>query len=411
AGRLGRSADRAAAEANSALTERIVEFARTQHALRAARRVDPERSHVGAALAAQHGATLRLLLMQIPGQLVFSLASQLALIVLAGTTVALAGAGAVTVPEAIGLIVVIVRYLEPFTILAELSGGVETSAITLRRIGEVLNAPTVAAGAERTGLAAPPRITLRGVGFRYQPDAPAVLDGLDLELEPGSTTAIVGPSGSGKSTVLALLAGLHQPSEGSIHFDEVDGVRFDAEARRALVSVVFQQPYLFDGSIRENMLVGDPTASPEALAGAGALARVDAVAAHLPDGWDARVGEAGGTLSGGERQRVSIARALLKPAPVLLVDEATSALDTENEAAISGALSGDPTPRTRVIVAHRLASIRNADRILFLDEGRIIEDGSIAELLAADGRFAEFWRQQQAAGGWRLGQRDPSSRT
>lgn len=410
AGRLGRSADRAAADANSALTERIVEFARTQHALRAARRVDPERSHVGAALAAQHGATLRLLLMQIPGQLVFSLASQLALIVLAGTTVALAGAGAVTVPEAIGLIVVIVRYLEPFTILAELSGGVETSAITLRRIGEVLNAPAVPAGTGRTGITGPPRITLRDVGFRYHPDAPAVLDGLDLELEPGSTTAIVGPSGSGKSTVLALLAGLHQPSGGSIRFDDVDAASFDTETRRALVSVVFQQPYLFDGSIRENMLVGDPTASPEALAGAGALARVDAVAAHLAGGWDARVGEAGGNLSGGERQRVSIARALLKPAPVLLVDEATSALDTENEAAISGALSGDPTPRTRVIVAHRLASIRNADRILFLDGGRIIEDGSIAELLAADGRFAEFWRQQQAAGGWRLGQRPPSFR-
>ncbi|MFT4296050.1 MAG: ABC transporter ATP-binding protein [Micropruina sp.] len=401
-GRLGRSADRAAADANSALTERIVEFARTQHALRAARRVDPERSHVGAALAAQHGATLRLLLMQIPGQLVFSLASQLALIVLAGSTVALAGAGVVTTPEAIGLIVVIVRYLEPFTILAELSGGVETSAITLRRIGAVLNAPVVPVGTRRDGPVTPPRITLRGVGFRYHPDAPAVLDGLDLDLEPGSTTAIVGPSGSGKSTVLALLAGLHHPSEGSVHFDGLDAAGLDAETRRALVSVVFQQPYLFDGSIRENTLVGDPDAPAEAVAEAWRLARVDAVVRQLPDGVDARVGEAGGTLSGGERQRVSIARALLKPAPVLLVDEATSALDTENEAAISGALSGDRTPRTRVIVAHRLASIRNADRVLFLGDGRIVEDGSIADLLASDGRFAEFWRQQQASGGWRI---------
>ncbi|MFT4216558.1 MAG: ABC transporter ATP-binding protein [Micropruina sp.] len=402
-GRLGRSADRAAADANCALTERIVEFARTQHALRAARRVDPERSHVGAALAAQHGATLRLLLMQIPGQLVFSLASQLALIVLAGSTVALASAGVVTTPEAIGLIVVIVRYLEPFTILAELSGGVETSVIALRRIGEVLNAPTVPVGNGRDGPVAPPRVALRGVGFRYAADAPAVLDGLDLELEPGSTTAIVGPSGSGKSTVLALLAGLHHPSEGSILFDGVDAASLDAETRRALVSMVFQQPYLFDSSIRENTLVGDPAASEEALTRAGRLARVDAIVARSSDGWDARVGEAGGTLSGGERQRVSIARALLKPAPVLLVDEATSALDTENEAAISGALTGDPTPRTRVIVAHRLASIRNADRVLFLEDGSIVEDGSIADLLAAQGRFAEFWRQQQAAGGWRIG--------
>lgn len=164
-GRLGHAADHAASEANSALTERIIEFARTQHALRAARRVDPEQSLVGAALRAQHGATMRLLGMQIPGQLLFSLVSQIVLVAMAGTTVWLAIAGRIGVPEAIALIVVIVRYLEPFTVLAELSGGVEGAAGVLRRIRTVLDAPLVQLGrgsinAPRTGDGRAPRRVL-----------------------------------------------------------------------------------------------------------------------------------------------------------------------------------------------------------------------------------------------------------
>ena len=402
-GRLGRAADRAAAEANSELTERVVEFARTQQALRAARRVDPERSLVGAALAAQHGALVRLLLMQIPGQLVFGLASQVALLALAGTTVWLASSGALTVPAAIALIVVIVRYLEPFTVLAELSGGVETSVTTLRRLRAVLEAPAVGQGSEQAALRQAPAIELREVVFRYAPEGPPVLDGLNLVLEPGTTTAVVGPSGSGKSTVLALLAGLHSPTSGSILVDGMDAAALDAASRRNLVSMVFQHPYLFDGSIEENVRAGQPSAGPEALDEAAELARVRPVIDRLPGGWQAPVGEGGATLSGGERQRVSIARALLKPAPVLLVDEATSALDTENEAAVTAALTADPTSRTRVIVAHRLSSIRAADRVLFLEDGRIVEDGTVDGLLAAEGRFAAFWREQDAATGWRLG--------
>ncbi|TXB93830.1 ATP-binding cassette domain-containing protein, partial [Mycobacterium tuberculosis] len=132
------------------------------------------------------------------------------------------------------------------------------------------------------------------------------------------------------------------------------------------------------------------------------LARVDELIARLPDGANTIVGEAGSALSGGERQRVSIARALLKAAPVLLVDEATSALDAENEAAVVDALAADPRSRTRVIVAHRLASIRHADRVLFVDDGRVVEDGSISELLTAGGRFSQFWRQQHEAAEWQI---------
>jgi ATP-binding cassette, subfamily B, bacterial IrtB/YbtQ len=401
--RLTRRADAAAGEANTALTERIIEFARTQQALRAARRVEPARSLVGSALAAQHSATMRLLGMQIPGQLLFSVASQLALIALAAATTALTMDGTLTVAEAVALIVVIARYLEPFTTVSELAPALESTRATLDRIRGVLTAPAVLAGAgglpDAAGAAG---IEFDDVAFGYDGATTPVLDGVSFALQPGTTTAIVGPSGSGKSTILALIAGLHQPTRGRVVIDGADAATLNAEARRATTSVVFQHPYLFHGTIRDNVFAGNPTAGDDQFGRAVALARVDELIGRLPDGADTIVGEAGSALSGGERQRVSIARALLKPAPVLLVDEATSALDTENEVAVVDALTADPQARTRVIVAHRLASIRHADRVLFVDDGRVVEDGSIDELLTAGGRFREFWRQQHEAADWHI---------
>jgi len=401
--RLARLADHAAAQGTTELTERIIEFARTQQALRAARRVEPARSMVGDALAAQHGATMRLLTMQVPGQLLFSLASQLALILFAGATTALTVAHTLSVPEAVALIVVIARYLEPFTSISELGPALESTRATLDRIRSVLGAPVVTVGTQsRHGRGDAPLIEFHDVTFGYHRASAPVLDGVSFALRPGSTTAIVGPSGSGKSTILALIAGLYQPSAGRVLLDGVDVATLDGQARRAATSVVFQHPYLFHGSIRDNISAGHPAATEAQFGQAVALARVDELTRRLPAGAETVVGEAGSALSGGERQRVSIARALLKPAPVLLVDEATSALDTENEAAVVDALTADPQPRTRVIVAHRLASIRHADRVLFLDAGGVVEDGTVDELLTAGGRFEDFWRQQREAADWRI---------
>lgn len=401
--RLTRRADAAAGEANTALTERIIEFARTQQVLRAARRVEPARSLVGDALAAQHGATMRLLGMQIPGQLLFSIASQLALILLAGATTALTVTGTLRVPAAIALIVVIARYLEPFTTISELAPALESIRATLDRIKAVLTAPVMDAGYQTLNVeGSAARIEFEDVTFSYDGATGPVLDGVSFALQPGTTTAIVGPSGSGKSTILALIAGLHRPTGGRVLIDGVDAATLDPETRCAASSVVFQHPYLFHGTIRENVFAGDPGADNDQFTRAVGLARVDELTDRLPEGAETIVGEAGSALSGGERQRVSIARALLKPAPILLVDEATSALDNENEAAVVDALTAEPQTRTRVIVAHRLASIRHADRVLFLDDGRVVEDGSVDQLLAAGGRFDEFWRQQQDAAGWRI---------
>ncbi|WP_264921889.1 ATP-binding cassette domain-containing protein, partial [Mycobacteroides chelonae] len=196
--------------------------------------------------------------------------------------------------------------------------------------------------------------------------------------------------------------GLQQPESGQILIDGVDVATLDTASRRALVSMVFQHPYLFDAPIGDNVLVGHPTAADEEARGAMALARVNEIIERLPDAEQSRVGEAGTALSGGERQRVSIARALIKPAPVLLIDEATSALDTENETAITDAINNDPRPRTKIMIAHRLSAIRNADHVLFIDNGHIIEQGSITELSSLGGRFSEFWRQQESTTGWRI---------
>lgn len=401
-GAISQHADHVADEANSAMTERVIEFARTQPALRVARRSGSERSLAGDAVARQHGAVLRLILMQIPGQLLFSLASQIALFALAGTTAWLTLRGDLTAAQAVALIVVAVRYLEPFTVVGELAGGLETIRITLRRIAAVLAAPVDSLGdthPARPGHA--PRIEFDNVSFHYGDPAHPVLDELDLVLDPGSATAIIGPSGSGKSTILGLIAGLYEPTGGKVLFDGVDAAQLDLESRRSMVSMVFQQPYLMPGSIEENILAGRPDAPDSDVARATALARVTEITDRLPDGVASEVGEGGTLLSGGERQRVSIARALLKSAPVLLIDEATSALDNENERAVVDALSADDE-RTRVIVAHRRAGIRRADRVVVVERGEVVESGTPDELVSAGGRFATFWEHRGATSSWKI---------
>ncbi|MGH3954433.1 MAG: ABC transporter ATP-binding protein, partial [Mycobacterium sp.] len=352
--RIVRTADEADTKAHSELTERILEFARTQAALRANRRVSPARSQAGEAVAVARGATMRLLLFQIPGQLLFSIVSQIALILLAGTTTALAVRGEIGTPEAVALMVIVVRFLEPFTVLAGLAGAVENSRGVFERLNTIITTEAADQPADTiiSAETSAPRIEFRGVSFRYDGANEHVLTDINFTLEPGATTAIIGPSGSGKSTILALIAGLQQPESGQILVDGVDVATLDTSHRRALISMVFQHPYLFDAPIRDNVLAGHTNATDHETHQAMALARVNEIIERLPDAEQSRVGEAGTALSGGERQRVSIARALIKPAPVLLIDEATSALDTENETAITDAINNDPRTRTKIMIAH-----------------------------------------------------------
>jgi len=240
-------------------------------------------------------------------------------------------------------------------------------------------------------------VTLRGVSFSYRPEEPLLRD-IDLDIAPGERVALVGPSGAGKSTLAALVPRLYDPTAGAVLVDghDVRGVRL--KSLRSHIGVVTQQTYLFHASILDNLRYARPDAPLEEVAQAARAAQIHDFITSLPDGYETIVGERGYRLSGGEQQRLAIARALLKNPKILILDEATSSLDAANEALIQAALDRLLVGRTSLIVAHRLATIRKADRIVVLERGRIVEIGGHSELLAAGGLYASLCRQQLAGG-------------
>jgi ATP-binding cassette subfamily B protein len=233
------------------------------------------------------------------------------------------------------------------------------------------------------------------VVFHYpeRVDAPA-LNGFELHVRPGETVALVGPSGAGKSTVLSLLLRFHDPQSGSVRIDGIDLRDTDPAQLRAQVALVPQQPVLFAASAIDNIRYGRLDASDEEVRAAARAAEADGFIEALPQGYASELGERGARLSGGQQQRIAIARALLKDAPVLLLDEATSALDAQSERAVQHALENLMRGRTTLVVAHRLATVLRADRIVVVDQGRIVAEGTHAQLLAQDGLYAELARLQ-----------------
>ncbi|MCY4036994.1 MAG: ATP-binding cassette domain-containing protein, partial [bacterium] len=213
-------------------------------------------------------------------------------------------------------------------------------------------------------------------------------------------------SGSGKTTITRLIARFWDVDAGAVRVSGVDVRDFTAEALMTQLAMVFQDTYLFGGSIADNLRLARPDATDSDLARAAELARLDEVIERLPGGWETDVGEGGFSLSGGERQRVAIARALLKPAPIVLLDEATAALDPENEAAVQNAIDSLRQDRTVIVIAHRLSTVATADQIVVLANGGVAEVGSHQELLALGGRYASFWHETSRAAGWRLAPQD-----
>jgi subfamily B ATP-binding cassette protein MsbA len=231
------------------------------------------------------------------------------------------------------------------------------------------------------------------VQFSYVPEKP-VLHGVSFQAQPGTVTALVGSSGSGKSTIISLLCAFHTPSEGAVLVDGYDLSQVDLNTYRSQLGVVLQESFLFDGTIRENIMFSRPDSTEEQFLFACRTARVDEFAERFPEGYDTVVGERGVKLSGGQRQRLSIARALLADPRILILDEATSSLDSESEAMIQAGLSQLMQGRTTFVIAHRLSTIRRADQILVVEEGRIVERGNHTRLFALGGRYYDLYTRQ-----------------
>ncbi len=278
--------------------------------------------------------------------------------------------------------------------LTEVYGDLLRGAGAASRLGELLaEQPDIAPPARPLALPVPARgaLAFQGVTFRYptRPDAPT-LHGFSLAVEPGETVALVGPSGAGKSTVFQLAMRFYDPQAGTIRLDGVPLVQADPAEVRRRMALVPQEPTLFAASARDNLRYGNPDASEEAIWDAARAANAEDFLHALPEGLDTFLGESGARLSGGQRQRLAIARAVLRDAQILLLDEATSALDAESERAVQQALERLMQGRTTLVIAHRLATVRAADRIVVLDQGRIVEEGDHARLAASGGLYARL---------------------
>jgi len=282
------------------------------------------------------------------------------------------------------------KLLEPLLDAAAFLTELRAMALGESRVRTLLDEPLLQDGTQ--SLTSAGDVAFDGVSFRYQDQW--VLRDLSFHAAKGTMTAIVGPSGAGKSTVLHLLARFFDPQSGAVRFDGIDCQDLESDQLYRNLGIVFQTVQLFDGTILDNVRIGRPDASDDEVAAACRAAYCDGFLSRLPDGLQTRIGENGQCLSGGERQRLSIARALLKDAPILLLDEATASVDPEAQYEIQQALSHLARNRTVIVVAHRLHTIRHADQILVLDQGQLVEQGRHEALLAKGGLYAELWRDQ-----------------
>ncbi|MFL1379758.1 MULTISPECIES: ABC transporter ATP-binding protein [unclassified Nocardiopsis] len=388
-GRAMAAADAERAARDHEATGWVIEYLGAQPVLRAGGRGTERFRALDGALRGIRRASHRSLVSALPGVVGLALTVQVAFTAVLALGAYLALGGDIGAAEVLAVLILAARCADPLLSLSDLGGQLRAARAELDRLDAVLRTEPLPEPREPVR----PRrhdLEFASVDFGYG-DRP-VLDGVSLAVPQGRRLAVVGPSGAGKSTLLHLVARFHDVDGGAVRLGGVDVRSIPTEVLMERIAVVFQDVHLFAGTIEENVRLGRPGATAAEVRAAAAAARLDEVVERLPEGWATEVGEGGALLSGGERQRVSIARALLKDAPVVLLDEVTSALDPANEAAVHEGIERLAAGRTVVMAAHRLRTVRGADHIVFLDGGRIVEEGDHEGLLRRGGRYADFWR-------------------
>ena len=401
------------------LSHRIVEYATKQGALRACGRSSSYKP-LERAEDTYGKAARRSLIRETIGQVVNGMAAQVVVVSLIIAIGLLAVGGSVSPVEAIVSIGLLLRFTQILVDIGMLASAFETRRPVLDLSHEVLSAPELPilpassdqdpassnhdpSSSDQDPACSGSAVALTDVSFAYEADHP-VLRGVSFQVAPGTMTAIVGPSGCGKTTIARLVARFYDVDAGSVSVGGRDVRQWDTAQLMAQLSLVFQDVYLFDDTLEANVRIGRADASDDDVKEVARLSGVDEIVERLPLGWNTRVGEGGRALSGGERQRVSIARALLKAAPIVLFDEATSALDPENENHITDAMDALRRNATLIVIAHKLDTITAADQIIVLDHsGRVAQVGTHAELYSqSDGQYRAFWQARSRAAGWRL---------
>ena len=393
---------------SSAAAGRLVEFARLQPVLRATGATKTGWAPVQAALEADSASTLDGLRVKgRPGQY-FNLIVNIAFALVMAMGLARVSGHRLDVVAYLAIMAVTARTLLPLTKAAMYGSEADNAKVALRAVGDILDARPLSD--PEPGQEIEPRgttIALNDVSFSYDAGRP-VLAGVSLSAPQGRVTALVGPSGAGKSTILRLAARFWDVDDGTVTIGGAPVRSMRASTIMGMTSMVFQDVYLFDTTIRENLRIARPEATDAELAEAARRARLDRVIEALPHGWDTQVGPGGLSLSGGERQRVAIARAFVKDAPILLLDEITSALDGENESAITEVVRELSEGRTVIVVAHRLSTVRQADEVVFLEPtqagARVAQRGTPQELAAVAGPFREFIEASTASSRWHIRQ-------